>query len=438
MKKLYRVLFIFLFCFLIRLIYWSIWNKLHSPLEIPDTLQYIELGRNFIEKGEFMLEGIPTSKRPPLYPIYLGICYKIFKTNYPAWTFIQVIISCLSGVILFFVVKNLFGTLSATISFFLYAIDPIMIFRIPQITTEPLFVFLVILLILILILEERYKTKLFQVLAGIFLMLPALCRAEGIALVIFFPIFFFLTKKINQSTIQRFLLIFSFSILTILPWWIRNYRVHKQFILVSTHGGLSFLGDSGAHQLKQEGYWKFLESYFPSTPKKILERETYYEKIYYKKKIQHILEYPLDLFKIIIKNFLILHYFTSFPQSNRFDPVYGFILCFTFIGIFFLVKKGKEYPFKFLIYYLFMVYFGFALIYSFYTSDPRMRNSIEPILIILASYGLNSIFEKVNKKVAIFILGLTISINMLLFFTFSNQVRPLLLKFLGSIIGFSV
>lgn len=442
MKKRYKIVLILSVCFLIRFVYWFIWNKLYSPLTIPDTAEYIELGQSFFEKGDFMLYGIPSSKRPPLYPLCIGIYQKFFgRDGYILpLTFTQIIFSCLSAILLFFIVKNLFGITTGIISLVLYSVDPLMIFRIPHITTEPLFLFLIIGLILLIFLEQKYKTKLHQISLGIFLVLPALQRAEGIILFIFFPIFFFLTNRINYSNIKRFLLIFSSGVIIMLPWWIRNYTIHGRFVLTSTHGGVNFLCDSGAHPLKKGSHlFDFVEKKYrlnELSGKEYVKNESYYEKILYKEKIDYALRYPINILKIVIKNYLILHYFTSFPRSNRFDPVYGVILCFTLIGIFFLVKNWKEYPFKFLIYYLFMIYFGFALTYSFYVSDPRMRNSIEPILIILASYGLKSIFENKKKSIAILYLGLILSINVFLFFSYSNYVRPSLVRLLSLIIGF--
>jgi hypothetical protein len=264
---------------------------------------------------------------------------------------------------------------------------------------------------------------------GILLSLVALCRAEGFLFLILFPFVFVIFNKVNLKNIQRLLVIVLFSLLTMSPWWIRNYKVFKTFIPISTFGGYNFLSDCGAHPLKEQGYWSGLSKLFFEYDNK-KEHEVIVDKMLYKEKIKNVLQHPIDGIKLVIKNFLILHYFTSFPRSDRFDPVYGVMLIFTIIGLYLLLCKKNSNLLKVVFYSLFTIYFSFVVAYSFYSSDPRMRNSIEPIFIILASFGITKLF-KVNKRMAFYTLLVSIIVNVLLFFTYSSYIKPFIFMILN-------
>lgn len=85
-----------------------------------------------------------TYGRPPLYPIYLAICYFFIGFNIFAFFIPQITIASVNGILIFFLAKRMFDNKTGTMASLFYAFNPhFMLFSI-QLYVETLYFFLIL------------------------------------------------------------------------------------------------------------------------------------------------------------------------------------------------------------------------------------------------------------------------------------------------------
>ena len=145
-KKVNRLLTVIFFAFLVRLSLIPFFYN--QPLNIVDEQHYNSLSLSLLERGEFGWKpGRLTAIRPPLYPAFIYIIYKIFgPNNYNAVRLLQLFLSLASGCLVYSLAKKIFreekAALFACILFLFY---PSLVLFNYLILTETLFIFLFLL-----------------------------------------------------------------------------------------------------------------------------------------------------------------------------------------------------------------------------------------------------------------------------------------------------
>ncbi len=241
-----NIFFLLLFCFY-RLFFFFIFQ--HQTLSIVDEQQYNKLALCILNSGEFgWRHGHLTAIRPPLYPVFLFLTYKLFgANNYNVVRVIQIFISLVSGYLVYWIGKRIFKDKNiAILSCLIFLFYPSLTIFNYLILTETLFIFLFLLSICFFVLSvdsckifNNYNYILFIILAGISWGLSSLTRSVLYPLIPFVGIFiFFVFPRRKHGIIASILFIIS-VILTLSPWIIRNYRVFGHFVAVDTMGGLN-------------------------------------------------------------------------------------------------------------------------------------------------------------------------------------------------------
>jgi hypothetical protein len=200
----------------------------------PDSVAYISAARNLSEGNGFLTyNGTHLVAQPPLYPILLAVIKKIFfidpviSAGYVNAILFGLIIY-FSGLLLFRYLKSfalvLLGTVFVLISYVLVQTSLMAL-------TEPLFIFLVILVIYFF---EKYQSKKDFVsffLFSISVAMACLTRYTGITIVLTGVICICLWGK--GSSKEKFLHSLVFIIITIIPvgiWILRNYVISGTLI----------------------------------------------------------------------------------------------------------------------------------------------------------------------------------------------------------------
>lgn len=188
--------------------------------------QYIQFDFSSVEYDP---KGIPTSFRPPLYPVFLAIIYFIFGTGAKRFFITRVFQAFLSAALtpLIFQIslkifpKNIKIAVWSSIG---VAIYPMLVIYPLAIATENLFFVLFYLSLLLILLLEKYRNWQYFMIAGFIMGLTALTRSVflGITLLTFIWMFFVLKEK-KKSII----FLFTFSIIVV-PWMVRNTMLHQQ------------------------------------------------------------------------------------------------------------------------------------------------------------------------------------------------------------------
>ncbi|MEO0185553.1 MAG: glycosyltransferase family 39 protein [candidate division WOR-3 bacterium] len=207
----------------------------------PPDYEYGEIARNIVTGKGFSRTIVadtnpaPTSSHAPFYPYFLSLFYR--AGNKPFIYFLvqllQAIFSTLTIYIIYKTSQILFNSSVAHITEWLVALYPPLIYYCTKLVPTTIFLFFLCLSIYLIMKNENFFQSL---LSGIFLGIAILC--DPVALVIYPAIFvwFLISKKIN---FVRMTLILFVSIIILIPWTIRNYRIHKTLVPITTQFGVN-------------------------------------------------------------------------------------------------------------------------------------------------------------------------------------------------------
>ena len=180
--------------------------------------------------------------RHPLYPLFISGIYSFTNNSLTAVKLAQILIHGFTCIIIYLISKILFKKeLISLASAAAWAIYPLPISLTIWLFSETLFIFLLSLSILFLLKNRQMPGLKNAFLSGLFLGFTILTKS---IILPFIPILFFwsvLTSKNRLAPkLRNFLIILSSLFLTISPWLLRNYIVHKSALPMATGGAVSF------------------------------------------------------------------------------------------------------------------------------------------------------------------------------------------------------
>lgn len=237
LQEKYFLVSIFILALVVRFLLFSCFlSKGENYLVYFDSAQYQNVAYNLIQGNGIAVEKNESNfYRLPGYPIFLATCYSLFNKSDHIAMLIQIIISCLIPILMFFLTLALLpqalvlakiGALVASLhlGFIMYA---------GILATESLFT---IFLLLFLIFFFRKKF----IVSGVMLGIASLIRPVGyfilpVALILIFLTHEKIGKKIKYSSMLTSAWFFAVS-----PWLIRNWLL-TSMIFFHTLPGLHFL-----------------------------------------------------------------------------------------------------------------------------------------------------------------------------------------------------
>jgi tetratricopeptide (TPR) repeat protein len=365
--------------------------------------------------------------RAPLYPYFLGILYSIFGVSFYLPRLIQMIISSFSCVLIFLLARKLFNRTIGIIASVIACLYAPFIYFGAEFELPVLEVFIDLLAFLLLLGAESRLKKRWWFLAGFVLGLSAITRPNILVFVPFVLLWLGLKfwKENKNRMIMSGIFFFLGMILVISPVAIRNWVVGKDFVLISSQGGINFfignhLGADGKTakaapvSLPLEGYkdnvWvtsiRFAEE---STGKKLKPSEI--SNFWYKQGFRFIQTYPLKFLQLLGKKLYCfwnsyeiesnqnLYFFSRWSSLLRL-LLWSWVLCFPFgiispLSILGMILNAKYWKKLFLI-YAFILSYMLSVVMFFVTS--RFRLPVVPFLIIFASYSIHWLWEKIRNK----------------------------------------
>jgi len=341
-------------------------------------------------EGEIM----PNIFMPPLYPIFLYLI-KIFflNLNYYLLTIqlMQLLFSIVSILYLIKILSEYFSKKMTYIGAYIFALFPLNVYAIAQISSVTLQILLIIFYIFYFIKSLKNNSKknitLFSVSSACLILL----RGEFFIFYIFTLLFFFFKKKIN--------LIISSLVITILlisPYIVRNYYIFEVITITKSGGFNLFKGNNPLSKVEGIPMLDDVEKISKDTYEKIkkIKPQPKYDLIidnlYKKEAIKFIIDNPFRYFKLFITkifSFLFIDLNSSYPNYyNIFHIIPKILISIpTLIGILLLINKKNILTF-FAFYYLLS---GF--IFSIFFILPRYNLALLPIQVILTCYFLQKI-----------------------------------------------
>jgi tetratricopeptide (TPR) repeat protein len=432
-KELYFLFGIFAFSFILRLIYLLQMNSnpyFASP--VMDAL-YHDLWAQSIAQGNWI--GDQVFFRAPFYPYLLGFIYRIFGHNYFIPRLIQHLIGSFSVILIYFLARKLFNRKVATLSAVLASIYGVLIYFEDELLLDYLLVFFGVLLALFLYqAEEKSKGSRFFV-AGLVAGLFAITRPNILIFIPFVLVWILLLLKANLKRKIAFSLFFLIGLLVlILPITVRNSLVGKDFVLISSQGGINFYignnqqADGTSAFLPPYGDdWEYQDAAYEvqkGTGK--IPKPSEVSDYFLKKGLDFITHSPQKFFSLFLKKTYL--FLNSFEISNNQDfyfvrqysslirllPV-GFWIIGP-LGLLGMVLSLKSWRKYFLILTL-VLFYSFSVLLFFVNS--RFRLPVLPFLIVFSSFALIQLFEYARKG-SFKKFGL-VFLLFLLFFFFSNS-----------------
>jgi 4-amino-4-deoxy-L-arabinose transferase-like glycosyltransferase len=393
---------------------------------IKDGASYEAIAMSLINGKGYTLDGQhPTSQVPPLYPFFLASVYIIFGHNFKAALILQAVMGTITCLLLFYLAKEIFKDIKvAVICGIICAIYYYFIKEGQLLWTETIFMFLVVLSVLCYIKMINHRSLLYAIGTGFFLAASALTKPVSLFLLVVIVIVGFYQMRAWQQ--RNFLLYRRFIsvvlvvfALPICLWAARNFVVQKQFVLVATGAGRNLYEAFNPYEGKKYGITVEDEVIKKG---EVISSEVLRDRFYFKQGLKSIFNKSIgQLVKLtLLKGLTFWSLIDWGPMGNGaavFNFCTSFILPFSFIAVI-LLRKDKQ-----VLLPLLMPIIYFFLMSLVFIGLPRFRLSIEPFLLLLASYSIVRLFNRFSTKVIpLSCIFIWLGINLLLFLN-SNYIK---------------
>ncbi len=178
----------------------------------------------------------PTSFWEPLYPLFVASLYSVFGQSFLAVKLAQAVLGTLVCLFVYVVGKRSIGEMVGLLALYATAVYPFFLYYVPLLMWDTLFIFLLWLaLYLFYVLKEKPNTSI-AILLG--LSAGAAILTRSLFLLFLPPMGLCLLVYENRKQLLPLIGVIGLAaIAVIVPWIVRNYKVHHAFIVTSTRGG---------------------------------------------------------------------------------------------------------------------------------------------------------------------------------------------------------
>jgi hypothetical protein len=341
----------------------------------------------------------------PLYVYYLVLLHTLTNSSYLVMKIIQIVISTVAVVPLFFIANKIFNKNTAVISALLYCFHPVLVVFSVQDTS--LLTLFILTLVFFIVCFKSNKIKLFVL--GMLIGAGILLRATFIS---FIPAYFiYLVRKKERLSVLcvKFSIILLLALVVIFPWISRGYKIYNRFIFISTTSAEHFwrgnnpLAIGTGRAINGQDVLSLYGGDFRDKVLSLNEIDKY--DFFRQEALKFIKSQPVSFLKLAVKKFF---YFWSFsPQTGILYPkpwliAYGmfyiFIYSFFAVGSYFVWNNKNAIGISF-IEFLICFFIIISLIQSFYYVDSRHRIMLEPLVMILSAYGIERAFAAFPKRI---------------------------------------
>ena len=340
----------------------------------------------------------------PLYVYFVAFMHLITGTNYFILQITQALIAAFSVVPLFFIAEKIFNQRAAFVCGLLFALHPgLVVFAA---SLHGIWVFFTIWITQAMVCMQEKRWGLFWI--GILMGLSILMRPT---LVFFIPAFFvyLLVKKESfKKIVFKLFIVILLAGVVISPWIYRGYKIYNRFIFISSSTAEHFWRGNNPYAtgtgLTQDG--KSILSAAPQSFRDKLFSLNEIEQYDFLKKeaMTFIKTQPAQFLKLTVKKFIYFWWFS--PQTGLMYPwywlfvyksLYLFVTLFFIAGLYFMFKnRGKiDTP---AVVFLFTFFIILSLAHSVFYVDTRHRWMVEPLLMVISSFGIINLLCAKTKQ----------------------------------------
>lgn len=391
------VIIIGCFAFIARLVFVIYYKDLSDEF----YWEYGEIAKNIKAGNGYALHHFEENKlsfwfKPGVKPhasAYMppGYVYFILPLLYIEQVEIRnIIIFCINSILhfiallyLYKLTKLFFSDKAAVITIIIYAFLPEFIYSAATYGTTPIYHLAIVALLYYLLIadENSQNSKIILIIAAILAILT-LFRQEILLFTIMISIYYFLKRQYKSVFI-----IISISIITLIPWQVRNYSVFGEYVPLSTSGGVNFYRGHNPYEPDCWGDDKLyseLNKYKDSS-----NFELYMSKVFYDFAFAAIRENPVRELRFTFEKLYNLWIVNpKYPRANHVLYLVPWLVILP-LSLFGLWKSRS--PEKYKYFYMFFIYSSLLAILFF--ALPRYQTMMKIALVPFAGYALSVFIE---------------------------------------------
>jgi tetratricopeptide (TPR) repeat protein len=412
------VLAVFLLGLVIRLIYLS--QVVSTPVFLGlsmDSNLYDKLAMQIVKGDWGHKDSIFLNE---FYQFFLAALYRIFGVSHMAVVLLQVLLDCLSCVLICYIGSIAFRRSVGIVAALIYALYGIAIFYTGLVLDTTVTIFLQLLFLSLLILgSQKTNAKFYYLLSGLVFGLLLMARPNLILFLLVLPLYglIFLKKRTGRKTALLYLLLFTAGTGTVLS--VSAARHHAFFGVLSpfpAHGGFNFyignnreaegifMSPSGVSSNPVSQIKTSIRLASKQAGKELGPYEA--SSFWLARGVEFLAENPLDALKLYLrKTFLFLRkeevsLNIDYTQSKELVPLFKIPL-FTYailsplclLGLVIALRRRDEKS------ALLALYYGAsaASIILFFISD-RYRLPSVPLAALFAALALTTILQSLREK----------------------------------------
>ncbi len=404
---LYILLFFLLISLILRVALFNIFLT-HNSIQ---TLEYSDIAKNIVSGNGYTYNYLGTLYRSygtPLYPALIAIIYKFAGITNSPIVYLQITLSLLSGLVLFFIARRIANENAALIASIIFLFHPgLVLYSVKSIHSLQLDIFL-FLLAVISVMRLREKMSFANAaVTGLAFGMAALSR-PSIAAFAFISVLWLFVGSGTAFKTKMFsaLLLISIAAIPVSVWIVRNYAVHKKIIMTTTCDAEVFWrgnnknATGASHQTDGMGVLEHDKELYD---KLITLNELDKRELFRKEATQFIINNPGKAIMLYLKKIYYFWWFSPvsgilYPHSYLFiyRVFYSMMLFFAVIGLISLFKK-KDDDIRKNVCLLLLFLILTSLFQAMYYVEGRHRWGVEPILLIFSAAGITAFMENVGS-----------------------------------------
>lgn len=215
-----------------------------------DEVDYFRTAVELANTGRF-IDPNPVWIRVPLFSVIAAGFFRLFGPDLAAVNLFQILLGVANAYLVYLFTEMTFNRRAGLAAAFMFAVFPPLVnYSSAAFMTEPLFAFLMSLLLVLAYLSVRRSSLWLAAGAGAVLGLACLTRPSAIAFAPLLAAWYFVYERHRLKLAGASVLVAAvLAVAVIAPWTARNYQAYGHFILLDTVGAYNLWRDNNYDRL---------------------------------------------------------------------------------------------------------------------------------------------------------------------------------------------
>lgn len=364
----------------------------------PSVWEYDSIALNILSGKGYVYQYLSTDYLffgYPLFPYLSAISHFLTERNYFILEIFQAMMAAIVILPLGLIAKKIFGYKTAILTGLMYCFHPGLIVYAGKIHEFTMTVFFITVISYLIICGKTRVLNL--IIIGLLIGLGILLRPIFVLFLPAYLIYLILTYRKIRPVILKFSLVALLAAVIISPWIYRGYSLYHRFIFITTSSAEHFwrgnnINASGTALTKDRK--DILSTADGEFRNKLFSLNEIGQHNFFKQQaFLFIKNNPLGFVKITVKKFIYFWFFspqTGFEYPSAWLCIYKAIYIFLISGIlssvYFIFKNIKTINWPAII-FIALFCLLLSMVHSLYYVETRHRWMIEPLLLMMSSYG---------------------------------------------------